>query len=99
MRTRTAIEELRHRGLVAVLELRTGGESELSRLLRPHKIRQIEAIMVALSRCAADTAVHPEWREPAFAAIAEIRDALAVSLKRMEWTSVEADVLIKRKSA
>jgi hypothetical protein len=99
MHTSTAIEELRHRGLVAVLELRTGGDSELSQLLRPHKIRQIEAIMVALSRCATDTAVHPEWREPALTAIAEIRDALAVSLKRMAWTSVEADGLIKRKTA
>ncbi|HTI88872.1 MAG TPA: hypothetical protein VL966_19895 [Alphaproteobacteria bacterium] len=99
MHTGTAIEELRHRGLVAVLELRTSGDTELSQLLRPHKVRQIEAIVVALSRCANEGATHPEWREPALAAITEIREALAVCLQRIKWTSAEAAVLLKRECA
>ncbi|MGE5539198.1 MAG: hypothetical protein ACM30I_11310 [Gemmatimonas sp.] len=99
MHTGTAIEELRHRGLVAVLELRTSGDSELSHLLRPHKIRQIEAIVVALSRCAADGSGHPEWREPALQAIGEIRSALAICLQRLQWTSDEADDLLRRECA
>jgi hypothetical protein len=99
MHATTAIEELRHRGLVAVLELRTGGNSELSHLLRPHKIRQIEAIIIALNRCAADGTAHPEWRDPALNAIAEIRGALAVCLQRLEWTSDEADHLLNRECA
>jgi hypothetical protein len=95
MHTGTAIEELRTRGLIAVLELRTGGDSELAHLLRPHKIRQIEAIVVALSRCAADGGSRPEWREPALGAIAEIRGALAVCLKSLDWRSEKAEKLIK----
>jgi hypothetical protein len=99
IQTGAAIEELRNRGLIAVLELRTSGDTELSHLLRPHKVRQIEAIIVALSRCAADGGEHAEWRTRALNAIGEIRAALAVCLKRLQWTSVEADELLKREVA
>lgn len=83
----TEIEELRRRGILTVLELRTLGDTELDRLLRPHKIHQIETIIAALNRCAeapeTETHVEDEHAEAARSAIAEIRSALAQCLDRL----------------
>jgi hypothetical protein len=78
------IEELRRHGLLIALELRTLGDTELDRLLRPHKIRQIEAVIDALARhpdAAANAGA--ERSEAAETALAEVRWALAECLDRM----------------
>jgi RecB family exonuclease len=78
------IEELRRRGLLVALELRTLGDTELDRLLRPHKIRQVEAAIDALVRRADAAAMAgPEQVEAAETALAEVRWALAECLDRM----------------
>jgi hypothetical protein len=77
------IEELRRRGLITVLELRTLGDTELDRLLRPHKIHQIEAVIATLTRCAENPNAESKRKEAAQSAIAEIRLALAQCLDRL----------------
>lgn len=68
---------------MTVLELRTLGDTELDRLLRPHKIHQIEGIIAALTRCAEQARPEEQHAEAARSAIAEIRSALAQCLDRL----------------
>jgi len=77
------IEELRRRGILTVLELRTLGDTELDRLLRPHKIHQIENVIAALTRRLESPQIETETVEAARSAIAEIRTALAQCLDRL----------------
>jgi hypothetical protein len=78
------IEDLRRRGLLIALELRTLGDTELDRLLRPHKIRQIEAVIESLSQHAeAAASREPERIEAVETALAEVRWALAECLDRL----------------
>lgn len=77
------IEELRRRGLLVALELRTLGNTELDRLLRPHKIHQIEAVIAALTHCAENPGAEAESVEAAQSAVVEIRWALAQCLDRL----------------
>lgn len=78
------IDELRRRGLLVALELRTLGDTELDRLLRPHKIRQVEAVIEALAQHADDAAtVDGKRHEAAQTALAEVRWALAECLDRL----------------
>jgi len=77
------IEELRRSGLIAVLELRTLGDTELDQLLRPHRIRQIEGIIDALTQCAETSGAPTEWMDAAHSAVAEIRWALAQCLDHL----------------
>lgn len=84
------IEVLRRRGLIAVLELRTLGDTDLDQLLRPHKIRQIEGMIAALTRCAETPGASPEWMDAAHSSIAEIRWALAQCLDRLARAATAA---------
>jgi hypothetical protein len=84
------VEELRQRGLLIALELRTLGDTTLDRLLRPHKIHQIEAVIAALTEFAARCEAEAESLEAAQSAVAEIRWALAQCLDRLARIAVAA---------
>jgi hypothetical protein len=84
------IEEMRRNGLIAGLELRTLGDTDLDHLLRPHRIRQIEGIIAALTRCTETPDAAPDVLNAAQSAIAEIRWALAQCLDRLAQTAMAA---------